>query len=52
MFTPADEDIDSFIEPLVILTGDRASIEQKQIPGCFWPETGKWKIRGESIGDI
>jgi hypothetical protein len=45
-FTPAASDIDSFIEPLVILSGDRSKIEQEQIPACFSPVTGKWQMRG------
>lgn len=44
--TPASADIDSFIEPIVVLSGQRTKIAQEQIPGCFWPVTGKWKMRG------
>ncbi|RDL31384.1 Uncharacterized protein BP5553_09593 [Venustampulla echinocandica] len=43
--TPSVTDIDSFIEPIVVLSGQRLRIEQEHIPGCFWPVTGKWKMR-------
>ena len=39
--------MDSFIETLVVFSGVRIQIEQDQIPGYFWPVTGKWKMRGE-----
>lgn len=45
--TPADADIDSLIEPIVVLTGSRVGIELEQIPDYFWPVTGKWGIRGK-----
>ncbi|GME46296.1 Phenol 2-monooxygenase [Neofusicoccum parvum] len=38
-------DIDSFIEPVVVLKGSRHSMEQAQIPGYFQPVTGKWHMR-------
>ncbi|KAF2093199.1 hypothetical protein NA57DRAFT_48666 [Rhizodiscina lignyota] len=44
-FTRKDADIDSFIEPIVILHGERHGVEQEQIPDYFWPSTGKWKMR-------
>ena len=44
-FTPETADIDSFIEPLLVLSGERVSTEQADIPEYFWPATGKWKIR-------
>jgi phenol 2-monooxygenase len=47
-FTLSGQDIDSFIESIVILSGERIKIEQEQIPDYFWPVTGKWKIRGKS----
>jgi phenol 2-monooxygenase len=43
---PVSADIDSFIETIVVLFGQRVNIEQEQIPGCFWPITGKWKMHG------
>ncbi|OBT98270.1 hypothetical protein VE01_03135 [Pseudogymnoascus verrucosus] len=43
--TPASADIDSFIEPIVVLSGKRINTVQEQIPDCFWPITGKWKMR-------
>lgn len=45
-YTPPSADIDSFIEPIVVLSGDRLSLEQEQIPDYFWPVSGKWKMRG------
>ena len=44
--TPASADIDSFIETIVVLSGRRVRIEQSQIPSCFSPVTGKWKMHG------
>ncbi|KFY78691.1 hypothetical protein V499_02184 [Pseudogymnoascus sp. VKM F-103] len=44
-FTPASLDIDSFIEPILILSRGEARIEQEQIPAYFWPESGNWQIR-------
>jgi phenol 2-monooxygenase len=38
--------VDSFIEPIVVLTGERMKLEQEQIPDYFWPVTGKWRMRG------
>lgn len=45
--THASADIDSFIEPIVVLSGQRVKIVQSQIPACFWPATGKWKMQGQ-----
>lgn len=45
-FTPATDDIDSFIETILVLSGERVKLEQNQIPDFFWPVTGKWKMRG------
>ena len=45
-FTPKDRDIDAFIEPIVVISGNMLELEQDQIPPYFWPETGKWKMRG------
>ncbi|KAF2757406.1 phenol 2-monooxygenase [Pseudovirgaria hyperparasitica] len=44
-FTRESEDIDSFIEPILVLRGDRTKIEQEHIPDFFWPATGKWRVR-------
>ena len=44
-FTPETANIDSFIEPLLVLSGERVCIEQADIPEYFWPATGRWKIR-------
>lgn len=46
-FTPtsAGADVDSFIEPILVLSGPRVEMEQEQIPEVFTPVTGKWKMR-------
>ncbi|KAL1627896.1 hypothetical protein SLS54_002163 [Diplodia seriata] len=43
--TPKGADIDSLIEPIVVLSGRRHGMEQEQIPDYFQPVTGKWKMR-------
>ena len=43
-FTPDSADIDSLIEPIVVLRGNRHSVEQEQLHPYFWPVTGKWKM--------
>ena len=45
-YSPPSSDIDSLIEPIVVVTGERMKLEQEQIPDYFWPVTGKWKMRG------
>jgi hypothetical protein len=47
VFNPPGSDIDSFIEPILVLAGKRTEIEQEQLPTYFWPVTGKWQMRGE-----
>lgn len=49
---PPDSDIDSFIEVMIVLSGDRLKIDQEQIPKCFWPITGKWGMRGKTSSAI
>jgi phenol 2-monooxygenase (NADPH) len=44
-FTPAPEDINSFIESIVVLSGERIKIEQEQLPNYFWPVSDKWGMR-------
>ncbi|KAG9232386.1 thioredoxin-like protein [Amylocarpus encephaloides] len=44
-FTPPDADIDSVIEAIIILSGDRLKTDQEDIPECFTPKTGKWGMR-------
>jgi len=39
------EDVDSFIEIILLLSGNRQAIEQDQLPACFWPTTGKYQMR-------
>lgn len=46
-FTAPQADIDSFVEPILICSGDRFELDQERIPGYFWPVTGKWKMRGK-----
>ncbi|KAL4885436.1 FAD binding domain-containing protein [Aspergillus karnatakaensis] len=38
-------DIDSLIEVILILSGERLEIQQEQIPDAFWPTTGKYRMR-------
>lgn len=45
---PPNSDIDSFIEVLTVLSGERLKIDQGQIPQWFWPITGKWGMRGKA----
>jgi phenol 2-monooxygenase len=42
-----EADVDSFIEPILVIPGERLRVQQDQIPDYFWPVTGKWKMRGE-----
>ncbi|KAF2743520.1 hypothetical protein M011DRAFT_480667 [Sporormia fimetaria CBS 119925] len=44
-FTSSGQDIDSLVEPIVVLSSRFQEVEQEQIPNYFWPVTGKWKIR-------
>ncbi|ETN40495.1 uncharacterized protein HMPREF1541_04772 [Cyphellophora europaea CBS 101466] len=43
--TPLNADIDSVIDPIVVLHGKRHATEQEQIHPFFWPTTGKWGMR-------
>ncbi|KAH8815384.1 2-polyprenyl-6-methoxyphenol hydroxylase [Xylogone sp. PMI_703] len=42
-YTSPGSDIDSFIEPIVVLSGKRLAVEQEQIPKFFTPINGPWK---------
>ncbi|PVI04251.1 hypothetical protein DM02DRAFT_193254 [Periconia macrospinosa] len=44
--TPASQDVDSLIEPILVLSSTFFEIEQDMIPDFFWPVTGTWGIRG------
>ncbi|KAF2646370.1 phenol 2-monooxygenase-like protein [Massarina eburnea CBS 473.64] len=44
-FTPSGEDIDSLIEPILVLRSRFLETEQAEIPDIFWPVTGKWRMR-------
>lgn len=48
--TPEAHDLDSFIEPLLVLKTKRTSIKFTQIPETFTPITGKRKLRSEYQG--
>lgn len=48
-YTSPSAHIDSFIEPIVVLYGERIKLEQEQIPQFFWPVTGQWKMRGKIL---
>ena len=47
-YTIPGSDIDSFIEVVLVLSGERLKINQEQIPQCFRPVTGKWQTRGKA----
>ncbi|KAI9691652.1 MAG: hypothetical protein M1822_007723 [Bathelium mastoideum] len=42
---PPESDIDNFIEVILVLSGERLKINQEQIPECFYPVTGQWRMR-------
>ncbi|KAH6668424.1 FAD binding domain-containing protein [Halenospora varia] len=44
-FTSPESDIDSFLEVIVVLSGERTAIEAEQVPDCFRPVTGKWRMK-------
>ncbi|KAF1940054.1 hypothetical protein EJ02DRAFT_504356 [Clathrospora elynae] len=44
-FTPPTADIDSVIEPTLVLSSRFLETEQGRIPDYFWPNSGKWGIR-------
>ena len=48
-FTVPGADIDSFIDSVVVLSGDRLEVEPDQIPAYFQPVTGKRKIKGMGL---
>ena len=50
-YSTPGSDIDSFIEVIVVLSGERLKTSQEQIPRCFWPVTGKWGVRGKANPD-
>ena len=51
-FTNPEADIDSVIEPILVLHGERVEMEQNMIPDMFWPVTGKWQMRGTTIQQL
>ncbi|KAL1860655.1 hypothetical protein VTK73DRAFT_7217 [Phialemonium thermophilum] len=44
-FTRPDDDLDSVIDPVLVLSGKRTDVEQAQIPSFFTPVTGPWKMK-------
>ncbi|KAF2851460.1 phenol 2-monooxygenase-like protein [Plenodomus tracheiphilus IPT5] len=44
-FTPPTSDVDSIIEPILVLHSKFVDVEQEDIPDYFWPVSGKWGIR-------
>jgi phenol 2-monooxygenase len=46
-FTPPSADMDSVIEPILVLSSKFLETEQESIPDYFWPKSGKWGIRGK-----
>lgn len=51
-YSPPGSDIDIFIEVVAVLFGERLKTNQEQIPQCFWPVTGKWRMRGKANSDL
>jgi hypothetical protein len=46
--TPSAQDIDSVVEPVLVLSSKYLETEQASIPEYFWPKSGKYGIRGTS----
>lgn len=44
-FTPSNQDIDSLIEPILVLSTKFLETEHDMIPDFFRPVTGKWRMR-------
>ncbi|KAH7384134.1 FAD binding domain-containing protein [Phaeosphaeria sp. MPI-PUGE-AT-0046c] len=44
-FTLPSADMDSVIEPILVLSSKFSETEQESIPDYFWPVSGKWGIR-------
>ena len=45
-YLPPGSDIDSFIEVILVISGERLKIDQERIPQCFQPVTGQWQMSG------
>ena len=43
--TPPDADVDSYVEFIVVIAGERVKLEQEEIPKYFWPVNGKRRMR-------
>lgn len=56
--TSSGQDLDSFIEPMLVLQTTRTSMKMSQLPAIFTPIRGKHRLRsechyhGHSCGDI
>lgn len=46
-FTPSEADLDSVIEPLLVLKSRRTEVGVSQLPEAFKPITGPYRIRSE-----
>ncbi|KAJ5812014.1 FAD binding domain-containing protein [Penicillium riverlandense] len=44
-FTPQDQDVDSKIQSLLVVSTPRVKLEQKKIPELFTPVAGKWRMK-------
>lgn len=51
-FTSAQRDIDSIVETLVVLHGNRDALELEELNSYFTPIAGKRKLKGKSNSDI
>jgi len=47
-----DGDLDEFIEPLLVISGNRTEVEIQDLPAVFRPVTGKHKIQGSLLHRI
>ncbi|KAH3974376.1 hypothetical protein HBI56_089990 [Parastagonospora nodorum] len=45
LYTSPKSDIDSVIEPILVLSSKFLNVEQESIPDYFWPKSGKYGIR-------
>ncbi|KAL9619664.1 MAG: hypothetical protein Q9160_005770 [Pyrenula sp. 1 TL-2023] len=44
-YTTKNTDVDSVIEPILVLAGKHVEVQQEDIPDVFWPISGKWRMR-------
>lgn len=43
------DSIDSVIDPILVMKGDRSKVEFKALHKAFWPETGDQNLNGKSL---